>query len=216
MSERGQLWLEEVELEGHAGQMLAGLREILVVVQAKVDDFERMVEQISAKHPVARRLRTIPDIGPVLGLSLAVEIGDIKRFPSPGHLRSYSGLTPAVSQSGEKEARGPITKHGNKWLRHSAVLAAQRMSQMHQADPGIKRTFLSVAFRHGRHPRTRITNLLPEEAGWLVRSACQDTCPHRARASSDTTALQATATRLSGARRTRRLGASRSCEKGLD
>jgi hypothetical protein len=23
---------------------------------------------------------------------------------------------------------------------------------MHQADPGIKRTFLSVAFRHGRNP----------------------------------------------------------------
>jgi hypothetical protein len=26
------------------------------------------------------------------------------------------------------------------------------MSQMRQADPGIKRTFLSVAFRHGRNP----------------------------------------------------------------
>jgi len=26
------------------------------------------------------------------------------------------------------------------------------MSQMHQADPGIKRTFLSVAFRHGHNP----------------------------------------------------------------
>jgi hypothetical protein len=32
MSERGQLWLEEVELEGHARQTLAGLREILTVV----------------------------------------------------------------------------------------------------------------------------------------------------------------------------------------
>jgi len=32
------------------------------------------------------------------------------------------------------------------------VLAAQRMSQMHHPDPSIKRTFLSVAFRHGRNP----------------------------------------------------------------
>ena len=155
MSERGQLWLEEVELAGHAGQLLAGLREILVVVQAKVDDFERLVEQASAKHPMARRLRTIPGIGPFLSLALAVEIGDISRFPGPAQLRGYSGLVPAVYQSGDKEARGPLTKTGNPsadGLRYAAVLAAQRIGQMKEPDPRLKRLFLSVAFRHGRNP----------------------------------------------------------------
>jgi transposase len=152
MSERGQLWLEEVELGGHAGQMLAGLREILVVVQAKVDAFERMIAQTSRKHPVARCLRTIPGIGPFLSLALAVEIGDINRFPGPAQLRGYSGLVPAVYQSGDKDARGPLTKAGNKWLRYAAVLAAQRIGQMKEPDPRLKRTFLSVAFRHGRNP----------------------------------------------------------------
>ena len=152
LGDRGQLWLEEVELEGHAGQMLASLREILTVVQAKADDFERMVEQTSRKHPVARRLRTIPGIGPYLGLALAVEIGDISRFPGPAQLRGYSGLVPAVYQSGDKDARGPLTKAGNRWLRYAAVLAAQRIGQMKEPDPRLKRVFLSVAFRHGRNP----------------------------------------------------------------
>jgi len=152
LGDRGQLWLEEVELEGHAGQMLASLREILAVVQAKADDFEHMVEQTSRKHPVARRLRTIPGIGPYLGLALAVEIGDISRFPGPAQLRGYSGLVPAVYQSGDKDARGPLTKAGNKWLRYAAVLAAQRIGQMKEPDPRLKRVFLSVAFRHGRNP----------------------------------------------------------------
>jgi len=152
LGERGQLWLEEVELEGHAGKMLASLREILTVVQAKADDFECMVEQTSRKHPVARRLRTIPGIGPYLGLALAVEIGDISRFPGPAQLRGYSGLVPAVYQSGDKDARGPLTKAGNKWLRYAAVLAAQRIGQMKEPDPRLKRVFLSVAFRHGRNP----------------------------------------------------------------
>jgi transposase len=152
MGERGQLWLDEVELAGHAGQMLASLREILTVVQAKADDFEHMVEQTSRKHPVARRLRTIPGIGPYLGLALAVEIGDINRFPGPTQLRGYSGLVPAVYQSGDKDARGPLTKAGNKWLRYAAVLAAQRIGQMKEPDPRLKRIFLSVAFRHGRNP----------------------------------------------------------------
>ena len=149
---RGRAWLDTVTLEGYAGEMLAAFRELLSLIQEKADGFEQEVEAAAADCPTAQRLRTIPGIGPVLGLSLAVEIGDISRFPSPGHLRGYSGLTPAVFQSGEKEARGPITKRGNKWLRHTAVLAAQRMSQMHHPDPSIKRTFLSVAFRHGRNP----------------------------------------------------------------
>jgi len=96
--------------------MLAGLREILVFAQAKADDFERMVEQTSRKHPVARRLRTIPGIGPYLALALAVEIGDISRFPGPAQQRGYSGLVPAVYQSGDKDARGPLTKAGNLGL----------------------------------------------------------------------------------------------------
>lgn len=152
MSERGQLWLEEVQLEGHAGQMLTALRDALVVVQEKVDDFERTVERTSSDHPVARRLRTIPGIGPFLSLALAVEIGDITRFPGPTQLRGYSGLVPAVYQSGDKEARGLLTKAGNKWLRYAAVLAAQRIGQMRAPDPRLKRIFLSVAFRHGRNP----------------------------------------------------------------
>jgi len=152
MSERGQLWLEEVQLEGHAGQMLTALRDALVVIQGKVDDFERTVERTSSDHPVARRLRTIPGIGPFLSLALAVEIGDINRFPGPTQLRGYSGLVPAVYQSGDKEARGPLTKAGNKWLRYAAVLAAQRIGQMRVPDPRLKRIFLSVAFRHGRNP----------------------------------------------------------------
>ena len=152
LSARGRAWLDTVTLEGYSGELFAAFRELLSLIQEKADGFEHEVEGAAADFPAAQRLRTVPGIGPVLGLSLAVEIGDISRFPSPGHLRGYSGLTPAVSQSGERDARGPITKHGNKWLRHTAVLAAQRMSQMHHPDPGIKRTFLSVAFRHGRNP----------------------------------------------------------------
>ena len=101
---------------------------------------------------MARQLRTIPGVAPFLSLALAVEIGDINRFPGPTQLRGYSGLVPAVYQSGDKDARGPLTKAGNKWLRYAAVLAAQRIGQMKEPDPRLKRIFLSVAFRHGRNP----------------------------------------------------------------
>ena len=184
LGERGQLWLDEVELEGYAGRMLAGLREVLVLIQAKADEFECLVEQAGTMHPTAQRLRTIPGIGPFLSLALAVEIGDVSRFPSPPHLRGYSGLVPAVYQSGDKNARGPLTKTGNAWLRYAAVLATQRMAQMRHPDPRLNRIFLSVAFRHGRNPGKiaaarrlldLIYHLLKEEEDYqapIVRPAC--------------------------------------------
>jgi transposase len=152
LSERAQLWLDEVELNGYAGEMLAALRQVLATAHRHADDFEKKVAAVAAAHPAAERLRTIPGIGPFLSLALAVEIGDVNRFPSSTHLRGYSGLTPAVYQSGDTDARGPLTKTGNRWLRYAAVLAAQRIGQMREPDPRLKRLFLSVAFRHGRNP----------------------------------------------------------------
>ena len=152
LSDRAQLWLDAVELEGYAGEMLVALRQVLATAHQHADDFEKKVEKASAAHPAAQRLRTIPGIGPFLSLALAVEIGDVNRFPSSTHLRGYSGLTPAVYQSGDTDARGPLTKTGNRWLRYAAVLAAQRIGQMREPDPRLKRLFLSVAFRHGRNP----------------------------------------------------------------
>jgi len=180
---RGRAWLDTVTLEGYAGEMLAAFRALLSLIQEKADGFEQEVEAAAADCPAAQRLRTIPGIGPVLGLSLAVEIGDISRFPSPGHLRGYSGLAPAVFQSGEKEARGPITKRGNKRLRRTAVLAAQRMSQMHHPDPSIKRTFLSVAFRHGRNPGKVAARRLLDLSYYLLKKEVDYQAP-RARTAS--------------------------------
>jgi transposase len=70
-------------------------------------------------------LSTIPGIGPVLGLTIAAEIGDIARFQSPRKLIGYSGLAPRVKQSGERARSGELSKAGSRTLRFAAVEAAQ-------------------------------------------------------------------------------------------
>jgi transposase len=42
----------------------------------------------------------------VLAYTIAAELGDIARFPSPRKLAGYSGLCPRVYQSGERDLRG--------------------------------------------------------------------------------------------------------------
>jgi transposase len=54
-----------------------------------------------------------------LGLpdTIAAEIADIGRFPTPRKLTGYSGLCPRVYQSGGRELRGPLAKQGPRYLR---------------------------------------------------------------------------------------------------
>ena len=70
-------------------------------------------------------LETIPGIGPLLGLTIASEIGDVARFSSARKLVGYAGLAPKVKQSGQSSRTGPLSKAGSKTLRWAAVEAAQ-------------------------------------------------------------------------------------------
>jgi len=66
---------------------------------------------------------TAPGIGPILGYTIASEIGDIGRFASPKKLVGYTGLCPFVRRSGARDDRGPLTKSGPKYLRWALIEA---------------------------------------------------------------------------------------------
>ena len=57
---------------------------------------------------------------------IAAEIGDIRRFPGPGQLGSWAGLTPRHYESDTKVIRGHVTKQGSRMLRWAVVEAIQR------------------------------------------------------------------------------------------
>jgi transposase len=104
-----------------------------------IDDLEARIAQINrqlraggAEHPYIPLLLTVPGIGWVLAFTIAAEIGDITRFPTPKKLCGYTGLCPRVNQSGERDRRGPLTKHGPKYLRW-AMLEATMHALRHPA-----------------------------------------------------------------------------------
>ena len=68
--------------------------------------------------PPDGNMRTMP------WLAFAAEIGDVGRFSSPVKLTGYTGLCPRVSPSGEMDRRGPLSKHGPKYLRWGLMEAA--------------------------------------------------------------------------------------------
>jgi transposase len=80
-------------------------------------------------------LRTVPGIGPILGLVLLDEIDDIRRFPGAGDFLSYSRLVRCDHESaGKKKGSGP-KKVGNAHLKWAFSEAACLMIR---AVPGVK------------------------------------------------------------------------------
>jgi transposase len=71
------------------------------------------------------RLQTIRSVGEILALTWALEIGEVRRFPSIGQATSYCGLTSAQRNSAGKEQRGPISKQRNKHLQTILIEAAK-------------------------------------------------------------------------------------------
>jgi transposase len=69
-------------------------------------------------------LLTVPGIGPVLGLTIMLETGDIGRFPSVGDFASYARCVGSAHISnGKKKGKGN-TKNGNKYLGWAFIEAA--------------------------------------------------------------------------------------------
>ena len=98
---------------------------------------------------------TSQGIGWVTGFTIASEIGDISRFSSPVKLTGYTGLCPRVSQSGEVDRRGPISKHGPRYLRWGLMEAAIHAS----AHPLYKERYQRTKRRLGRQRGAKVAQI---------------------------------------------------------
>jgi transposase len=122
---KGQALLSRLEIpEPWQSTLQASLR-LIDELEHEIDSLERELRRLGAEHAYIPLLTTIPGIAWVLGYTIASEIGDIHRFQSPGKLAGYTGLCPRVEQSGERDRRGPLTKHGPRYLRWALIEAAQ-------------------------------------------------------------------------------------------
>jgi transposase len=122
--ERGRRLLGELQLpEPWAGTVAASLR-LIDELEREISTLEAELRRLGADHRYLPLLLTVPGISWILGYTIAAEIGEIDRFASPAKLAGYSGLCPRVYQSGEQDRRGPLTKHGPRYLRWALLEAS--------------------------------------------------------------------------------------------
>lgn len=109
-----------VELDAQVGfemQLLIDQHDLLV---RQVQEAEARVASL-LDGEVARRLQTIPGVGPATAATLMAEIGDIHRFDDFDQLMAFAGTHPREASSGLKgqnpETSWHMAKSGNPFLR---------------------------------------------------------------------------------------------------
>ena len=71
---------------------------------------EKRIRQVIAVTPQMKLLMTLPGVGPILAITIALEVGDVERFPDPQRrpvIRGRcQGLTPAEARPALAESEG--------------------------------------------------------------------------------------------------------------
>jgi len=115
------------ELDAEVAFEIGLLLDQYDLLEGQIEAADRRVASL-LDGETARRLLTIPGVGPSTAATLMAEVGDITRFADVDQLLAYAGVHPAERSSGRKgsspETAWRRSKAGNSHLR----VAAYRMA----------------------------------------------------------------------------------------
>ena len=173
----GRKLLAELDIpEPWRGHVDASL-ELIDDLERRIGAIEGELQRCGADHPYVPIIITAPGFGWVTSFTVACELGDIKRFSSPVKFVGYTGLCPRVSQSGDMDLRGPVSKHGPRYLRWGLMEAAIHA----RTHPLYQERYERLRRRHGRQrgPKVAQIDLARQlaEALWYMLTRNQPFAP---------------------------------------
>jgi transposase len=113
-----------VPAEDTIGRVIRDLAIELSRLAAARERLATEIEAVFARHPQAPVLLSIPGIGARTAARILTEIGDVTRFPTPGHLAAYAGLAPVTKQSGRSINGEHRSRRGNHRLKNALWLSS--------------------------------------------------------------------------------------------
>jgi transposase len=136
-AERARQWLDAarasvdlyrghpaVDFTGLAAEVATEIR-LLKVLQAELAAHAAERETRYQQVDPAALARSLPGLADVGGPALTACMGDPARFANGKRFRSFTGLTPKASETGETDRKGqPMSKAGSSLLRTTLVRAA--------------------------------------------------------------------------------------------
>jgi transposase len=136
-----------------------------------VTGFEHRIKSVFKPTRPIQLLTTVPGVGLTLAVVIALEIGDVTRFPTAEKLASYAGCTCRVHASGDKRRYGRLRPRRHRYLKWAFIEAANAICLMRRRHPHrhASRLYERIARRKG-HPKAiaAVARHLAEATYWLL------------------------------------------------
>ncbi|MEV1084064.1 IS110 family transposase [Streptomyces sp. NPDC050211] len=106
-------------------QLVLTLAEEVQVLNEKVAEVDRLIEDSFRTHELAEIVASMPGIGPLLGAEFLAAIGnDLAYFASPDRFAAFAGLAPAPNDSGKRNGNLHRPRHYHRGLQRIFYMSA--------------------------------------------------------------------------------------------
>jgi transposase len=151
-------------------------QEHIVALEQSIELIETEVLQTVRELPSYQALQTLPGIGRILSLTIALEVGEMSRFEDPGQFASYCRTVDSRRLSNGKRKGDNNAKCGNKYLAWTFVEGANFAKRY---DLDCRRWFDRKAAATNKVVATKALACKLAKAAWHVMSTGQAYDPQR-------------------------------------
>ena len=115
---------DEAAVPAAARPVLAAMLEMLAELDRRIAMLDREIARRVREDETARRLMTIPGIGPITATALAALAPPPESFAKGRDFAAWLGLVPRQHSSGGKQRLGAISRQGERTLRRLLIIGA--------------------------------------------------------------------------------------------
>lgn len=140
--------------------------EAIRALDGRIDGFDREIARRAKVDQDAKRLVTIPSVGPVIATAVVALAPPAQSFRSGRDFAAWLGLTPRQRSTGGKEKLGRITKAGERTLRRLLIIGAAAVVRQASRRGAPEGSWLARML--ARKPRMLVTVALANKTARII------------------------------------------------
>jgi transposase len=142
------------------------LVDTFTALEAQITALDAELNQRSRADPTARRLMTIPGVGPIVSTAITALVPAVEGFPAGRDFAAWLGLTPVQKSTGGKQKLGAVSKRGERTIRRLLITGASAVVRQASRRGAPKGSWLAQML--ARKPKMLVTVALANKIARIV------------------------------------------------
>jgi transposase len=131
------------------------LIDTFTALEGQIAQLDGEINRRSKADPTARRLMTIPGVGPIISTAITALASAPQNFPGGRAFAAWLGLTALEKSTGGKRTLGAVSKRGELTIRRLLIIGASTVVQQASRCGAPKGSWLAQMF--ARKPKMLVT-----------------------------------------------------------